>query len=63
MIAIPPKRIRSLWNQDCLVTAAKLMSLDPSWPAGAHRIQMILAFLAIEFMAADAVANYTCGIR
>jgi hypothetical protein len=24
-----PKRIRSLWNQDCLVTAAKLMSLEP----------------------------------
>jgi hypothetical protein len=30
-----PQRIKSQWNQDCLVTAAKLMSFDPSiaiWP-------------------------------
>jgi hypothetical protein len=26
----PPKRIRSVWNQDCLAAAAKLMSLDPN---------------------------------
>src|ERR1700760_2224762 len=25
-----PKRITSVWNQDCLAAAAKLMSLDPS---------------------------------
>jgi len=32
-----PKRIRLLWNQDCLVAAAKLMSLDPSRRA-IHRV-------------------------
>jgi hypothetical protein len=29
-VPIPDKRIRSIWNQDCLVSAAKLMSFDPS---------------------------------